>query len=302
MNSALEISHETQIEMAVKKQRFDASKDCLLEYLPDSILHDILARLQICDLWRLQETSQDWDHTISSSEDFHRIYDERNRESWIALINDPQNPHGFHLFSNSNQWAFFHVNFQGYQSRGWLLQGAADGVMLLVSSEGEMVAANILTKRFRPLPDTMVSTRLGLQSCLKKMLWANNSTSRCVQPPMYMEIVVDQNPEAAREAFRVIVWGELRSNQVHCLVYTSTTDTWSVRLCSGTDAGLFRRPFVCCIDHGNNAIYLTCLNPYVIAKYNIESGLLEKFRQLRRRVLRGPTDHGRIILMVVDSN
>jgi hypothetical protein len=82
-----------------------------------------------------------------------------------------------------------------------------------------MLAANVLTRCFRLLPDTKVSPGLGLQSCLKKKLWESNSTPTCVQSSMSINIVVD----ATGKRFKVMVWGELRSNQVHALVYSSST-------------------------------------------------------------------------------
>jgi outer membrane protein assembly factor BamB len=158
---------------------------------------------------------------------------------------------------------FFQARYQADPGASWLLQGAADGVMLFVSSEGKMVAANALTKRFRLLPDTKVSPRLCLESCLKKKLRGSNSAT------ISINIVVDP----ADKTFKVIVWGELRLNQVHALVYSSAADVWTVKLCSGINCRLFRRPFQSTVD--GNSIYFSSMDKSVLVRYDTETGLFE---------------------------
>jgi hypothetical protein len=87
---------------------------------------------------------------------------------------------------------------------------------------------------------------------------------------MSINIVVD----ATGKTFKVMVWGELRSNQVHALVYSSATDKWTVRLCSGITCGLFRRPFNSTVD-GNTIIYTSIHNIKfgLVATYDTETGL-----------------------------
>ena len=64
------------------------------------------------------------------------------------------------------------------------------------------------------LPDTQVTPRLCLQLALKRKIW----------PAPFMQlsinIIVDQ---ANQKTFEVVVWGELRTREVHVLVYNSTT-------------------------------------------------------------------------------
>ena len=116
----------------VKKWHVDGSTECLLDCLPEAILHDILSRLSICDLLRARETCVAWHRVVSSCKIFQKIYNERNQESWIAiaLTNDPQNPDDFCPFNNSNKWFFSQARYQADPAASWLLQGAADGVML----------------------------------------------------------------------------------------------------------------------------------------------------------------------------
>jgi len=270
-------SDETQINNDAKKRRVDGSTDCLLGRLPEDILHDILSRLSICDLLRARLTCVSWHRIVSSCNIFQQLYDGRSQESWIALTSDP---HGFCLFNNtSNKWYFFQVACQADLTKCWLLQGAADGLMLFVSTEGKMVAANALTRRVRLLPDTKVSPRLGLRSCLKKKLWESNSRPTCAQPSVSINIVVD----ATGKTFKVMVWGELRSNQVHALVYSSATDKWTVRLCSDIGYRLFRRPFHSTVD-GNTVFYTSIYNTETgsVATYDTETGLFVVKRGMLR--------------------
>jgi hypothetical protein len=288
---------ETRINNAVKKLRVDGSTQCLLDCLPEATLHDILSRLSICDLLRARRTCVAWHRIISSSNIFQRLYDGRNQDSWIALTSDPHNPHDFCLLNNkSNKWYFLQARHHADLTKCWLLHGAADGLMLFVSSEGKMVVSNALTTRFQLLPDTMVSQRLRLQSCLKKKLWGSNSTPTCVQPSMSINIVVD----AAGKTFKVMVWGELRSTQVHALVYSSSTDKWTVRLCSNVDYKLFRRPFHSTLD--DNTIFYSSINRSLLASYNTETGLFvvrQRILQLPQLVLRMVVERVQNIKMMI---
>lgn len=266
-----------EVPSQIKKRRVDRSTECLLDRLPEAILHDILSRLSICEVLRAQQICVAWHNMVSSSNIFQRLYDSRNQESWIALTDGPQNPFDFCLFNNhSNKSYFFQTMYEADLTNScWLLQGTADGLMLFVSSEGKMVAANALTRSFQLLPDTKVSTRLGLQSCLKKKLWGSNCT-----PSMSINIVVD----SATKTYKVMVWGEVRSGQVHSLVYSSATDKWSVRLCSEISYGLFRRPFHSTV-HGNTIFYTST---HMLTTYDTQTDLfVVKLRNLRmpRRIM-----------------
>jgi hypothetical protein len=252
--------NETRINNAVKKRRVDGSTKCLLGRLPEDILHDILSRLSISDLLRARRTCVAWHRIVSSCNIFQRLYDERSEESWIALTGHPRNPDDFCIFNNnSNKWHFCRARYQADPTKSWLLQGAAEGLMLFVSREGKLGVVNAITRLFRPLPDTKVTPCLRLESCLKKKLLQTKSIS--------INIVVN----SAGKTFKVIVWGELRSNQVHALVYSSATDKWTVRLCSDIDCRIFRRPFHSTVD--GNTIYIASRYRSVLASYNTETGL-----------------------------
>ena len=159
-----------QIYNVVKKRRVDGSTEWLLDRLPEAILHDILSRLSIWDQFRARLTCVSWHRIVSSCNYFKQLYDGRNQESWIALTSDPQNPLDYCLFNNnSSKWHFFQARYQADPNKCWLLQAAADGLMFFVSREGIMLAANVLTRCFRLLPDTKVSPGLG-----SNRVWGKN--------------------------------------------------------------------------------------------------------------------------------
>jgi hypothetical protein len=64
-----------------------------------------------------------------------------------------------------------------------------------------------------------------------------------------------------------MVLGELRLKQVHALIYSSLTDTWTVKLCSEIDYKLFRRFFHSTVD--GNTIYCTSIYPLTINSTSI---------------------------------
>ena len=266
--------HEMQISNPVKKWRGnDESTECLLDRLPDDIEHDILSRLSISDLLRARVTCHAWDDTISSSHIFQLLYDQRNRESWIALTSHPQNPYDFGLFNNNpnpSKWYFIRGTYGADVTESWFLQGTADGFMLFVSTEGNIKVTNPLTKRFRLLPDIKFSLRLGLQSCLKRKLRGSKSNSKSTpsttaQLSLSIHLVVD----AAK--FKVIVWGELRTHMVHALVYSSATDKWTVRECPDINFRLFKLQFHATAVE--DTIYFYSITRSMLATYNTETGL-----------------------------
>ena len=263
--------NETEIDNAVKKLRGNESTECLLDRLPEELLHEVLSRLSITELLKARRTCVSWHRMISSCNIFQQLYDERNKESWIALSSDHR---GFCFFNNnSNKRYFFLSRYEADQTKSWLLQGAADGILLLVANDGEMLAGNALTRRFRKLPDTRVSTRLSLKSCLKKKLWPTNSTPETgtVQPSISINLVVDDGGKT----FKVMVWGELRTAQVHALVYSSATEQWTVRLCPNISYRLFRQPpFHTTVD-GSTIVY-SSMKRSVLANYDTETGVFNE--------------------------
>lgn len=164
--------------VTLSRNREDESTECFLDRLPEDIVQDILSRMYISDLLKARATCCAWRHTISFCKIFQLLYDQRNRESWIALTSDPKNNYDFCLFNkNPSKWYFIPALFQLDRTKCWRLQAAADGLMLFVTTEGKILVTNHLTKQVRLLPDTKVSPRLGLQSSLKKKLGQNKNNS-----------------------------------------------------------------------------------------------------------------------------
>ena len=254
----------TPLDRAVKKQRVHGSLECPFDRLPESILHDILSRLTICHLLIARRTCVAWHHIVSYCKFFQQLYDERNEESWIALRSPVGNPEHVCLFNiDSNKWWFLQAQNQ-YQT--WLLQGAAEGLMLFVGRDGKLAVANPLTGQFRLLPNTWVTSHLRLDMCLQRKLWGGTTTA--LQVHLSLSIVVDP---AGEKAFKVMVWGELRTRQVHFLVYSSATDTWTTKLCPDIHYRLFRRQFFPTVD--GNTIYIISHYCSVFARYKTETGL-----------------------------
>ena len=125
-------SHETQISKPIKKRpRSDKSTECFCEGLSEDIEHDILSRLNIRDLLRARLTCHAWHDSISSSHIFQLLYDQRNRESWIAVTSDPLNPNKFCLVNNNpSKWYYIKGFYHWDLTKSWLLLGAPGGLML----------------------------------------------------------------------------------------------------------------------------------------------------------------------------
>jgi hypothetical protein len=224
---------ESQLNYCIKRGRIESYS--IMDCLPDHIIHDILSRLSIPDLLRARQSCMAWHRMVSFCQIFQEFYDSQNHQSWIALTSSSRlNPDGFLFFNtnDANQYCFLSPaqHLDGHMSTAWLLQGVADGLMLLASREGRLGVTNPLTRRFRLLPDAKLSSRLRLESCLKKNLWHDQV------PSMSISIVGD----LASKTFKVVVLGEMRNRQVHALIYSSVTDTWTIKLCSEIDHKLFR--------------------------------------------------------------
>ena len=76
------------------------------------------------------------------------------------------------------------------------------------------------------------------------------------------------------------MWGELRTGEIHVLVYNSSTDTWTSRLCSDeVDKGIFRSHTFSAVD--GNTIYVLSLFRYhsLLASYNLDTGLFFEQRK-----------------------
>ena len=137
--------------------------------------------------------------------------------------------------------------------------------LCFISTEGKLVVLNPLTRRFQLLLHTKISPRLGLQSCLKKKLRQNNSTpSAAAQSSVCIHLVVSGSK------FKVVLWGELRTHMVHALVYSSTTEKWTVRPCPDINYTLFRQPFHSTAD--GDTIFYTSINRSMVAIYNTQNG------------------------------
>ena len=94
------------------KMSNDGSRECTIDRLSDDIVHYILSRLSIVDLFRAGATCVAWRRMASSHKRFDQLYDKRNdEESWIALSSTPNNPHHFFFFHiNLAKWLFLQVN------------------------------------------------------------------------------------------------------------------------------------------------------------------------------------------------
>jgi len=73
-----------------------------------------------------------------------------------------------------------------------------------------------------------------------------------------------------------MVWGELRNKQVHALVYSSMTDTWTIQLRPEIDHYFFRYLSQSTTDGTTiycNSCYRNTARPYRMVSYNTETGL-----------------------------
>ena len=286
--------------------RADGSMDCPFDRLPLDIIFDILSRLSVSELSTALESYVAWQRIVLTSKIFQRLYDHRNKELWIVLTSDQHSP-GLDLcfFNNNSNVSYF------FETKCWLLQGAADGLLLLVANDGKLLVGNPLARRFRLLPDTQVSPRLRLESCMKKKLWENDSTPTptYVQPSISINMVVDEGEGG--KTFKVMVWGELRRNQVHALVYSSATDKWTVTLCTNSDIKhtLFSSRFHTTVE-GNTIFYSSMQRQRrqcVLAKYDTQTGFFSVNRLVlqvwrRRQWLLGfRMERNEYIKMIVSS-
>lgn len=249
------LTHPSQYQSPNKKP---TPPSCLFERLPEYIVHDILSRLSIPDLLMAGQSCVAWHRIVSLCPIFQQLYDERNHQPWIALTaTSPNNPDGFVLFNanDANHCYFLSLaqHLAAPMTTSWLLKGVADGLMLLASTQGRLAVVNPLTRRIRLLPDAKITPRLRLESCLKKKLWHHDHL-----PSISMNIAVD----LGSKTFKVMVLGEVRINQVHALIYSSLTDTWTIKLCPEIDHKLFRRFFHSTV-HGKT-IYCTSIYPLTI--------------------------------------
>lgn len=265
---------DSQLNYPIKRGRIGSTPSySIMDCLPEHIIHDILSRLSIPDLLRARQSCIAWHRMVSFCHIFQQFYDSQNHQSWIALTSSSRlNPDGLLFFNtyDANQYCFLSPaqHLDGNMSKAWLLQGVTDGLMLLASREGRLGVANPLTRRFRLLPDAKVSLRLRLESCLRKNLWRDQV------PSMSISIVGD----LASKTFKVVVLGEMRNRQVHALIYSSVTDTWTLKLCSEIDHNLFRN-----LSHSTvegNTIHCiaidrkrTWLSPPWMVSYNTETHL-----------------------------
>lgn len=268
---------QSHINYCAKKQRVGSY--CPFDCLPESILHDIFSRLSIPDLLIARQSCVSWYRIVSSCQIFQKLYDERNHESWIALCSSSRlNPNGFVLFNANDAKQYHFLSLAQHvadpMTKSWLLQGVADGLMLLASREGRLAVANPLTRRFRLLPDAKLSSRLRLESCLKKKLWQPRLKKKPWQPHHLPSISINIFGDSASKSFKVMVWGELRNKQVHVLVYNSRTDTWTIQLCPEIDHNLFRHLSHSTTDGTTiycNSNYRHSVRPRRMVSYNTET-------------------------------
>ena len=155
-----------------------------------------------------------------------------------------------------------------------------------MSKEGKLAVANPLTRKMRILPDTQVTSKLNLHQCLKGRVWSWRTATPSIH--LSVQTVVDNGGE---KTFKVTVWGELRTRQIHLLVYSSATDSWSTQLCSDVDHRFFKSPF---FNVDGHTIYVT--SPYrsrpMVARYDTDTGLFVvnqrrtlQFREWFRRIV-----------------
>lgn len=268
---------QSHINHCAKKRRVGSY--CPFDLLPESILHDILSRLSIPDLLIARQSCVSWHRIVSFCQIFQELYDEVNHESWIALSSSSRlNPNGFVLFNANDAKQYHFLSLAQHvadpTTKSWLLQGVAEGLMLLASREGRLAVANPLTRRFRLLPDAKLSTRLRLESCLKKKLWQLRLKKKPWQPHQLPSISINIVGDLASKSFKVMVWGELRNKQVHALVYSSVTDTWTIQLCPDIDHNLFRHLSHSTADGTTiycNSNYRHSVRPRRMVSYNTET-------------------------------
>ena len=86
--------------------------------------------------------------------------------------------------------------------------------MLLVSREGRLDVVNPLTTQTLILSDTRVTSHLRLELSLIRKIRA--------APFMQLSINIVVDP-ADQKTVKKVVWAELRTREVHVLVYNSTT-------------------------------------------------------------------------------
>ena len=255
-------------DLAFKKRRHDRSTECPIDSLPEAILQDILSRLSIFDLLSAGKTCVNWHSIVSSCKIFQQSYDKKHEESCIVLGNPLENPRNVGLFHiKSEKWFFLKAGCRYCRYRAWLSQGAADGLMLFVRRDGKLAVVNPLTTHIRILPDIQITSRLPLKSALQRKTWG----SLQMHMKLSLNIVVDP---AHEKTFRVVVWGELGTRKTHVLVYTSTTDTWTTRLCSDqVQYGIFRSQTFSAVI--GNTVYVFSPSRYhsVLASYDIDTGL-----------------------------
>jgi len=269
--------NRSHINSCAKKQRVRSYYP--FDGLPECLLHDILSRLSIPDLLIARQSCVSWYRIVSSCRIFQELYDERNHESWVALCSSSRlNPNGFVLFNANDAKQYHFLSLTQHvtdpMTKSWLLQGVAEGLMLLASREGRLAVANPLTRHFRLLPDAKLSSRLRLQACLKKKLWQHRLKKKPWQTNQLPSISINIVGDSASKSFKVMVWGELRNKQVHALVYSSVTDTWTIQLCPEMDHNVFRYLSHSTTDGTTiycNLNYLRSARPLRMVSYNTET-------------------------------
>ncbi|KAH9319023.1 hypothetical protein KI387_020792, partial [Taxus chinensis] len=195
-------------------------KDVLLEKiecLPCEIICEILSWLPFRKVFQVQSVCHSWRNIVCSSQNFHKLWDERNWERW--LVGTLEYEGSVYITDGKMEDRFFRKILD---SGGWRLRAGAAGGLMLFSKEGRLRVVNPLTLKSCDLPPPVLLLAGDHEEVAPILFFMEGKHDVCV------DIHVD-----SMVSYEVIVLNDEVIGNWDVLIYRSTQRSWQVTIGNG---------------------------------------------------------------------